>query len=222
MIDNAFKRLWIRPRIPTEMNGKITSALLLNPKALGTLDYDETPDGDRTQTITIKYDKPVTIKEIMLKNNTGSETPFVLVSGSDNPTVKAEGSGLEKNIRVTLAAPIQIGPEGVTINVYSKPVAIAAAGFPTRLQPIALKTFRISAGAPIHYSVSAAGKVTMELLTVNGARIGTIMQEEVGSGSQTFMWNGKTVDGKPVGSMFALLRLTSPKGSLTKTVVTGR
>jgi hypothetical protein len=224
MIDNAFNRLWIRPRIPTEMNKKITNALLLNPKTLGTLDYDETPDAasGRTQTITVKYDTPVTIKEIILKNNSGSETPYVLVAGASNPTVKAEGTGLEKNIRVTLATPIQIGPEGVKIDVYSKPVAIAGARSSARIQPIALKTMRLSAGAPIHYSVDAAGMASMELFTVNGARIGTIMQEMVASGAHSFMWNGKTVDGKLVGSAFVLLRLSTQTGSVTQSVITGR
>jgi hypothetical protein len=224
MIDNANQRLWVRPRIPTDMKGKITSALLLNPKALGTLDYDENADAATglTQTMTVKYDKPVTVKEIMLKNNTGVEAPYVLVAGAANPTIKVEGSGLEKNIRVTFAAPLQIGPEGVKIEVYNKPVAIAGARCPSQVVPLALKTFRLDAGMPIHYIADAFGQVTMELLTVNGARIGTIMQENVLKGAHSFVWNGKTVDGRQVGSVFAVLRLSSPTGSVTRTIVTGR
>jgi flagellar hook assembly protein FlgD len=129
---------------------------------------------------------------------------------------------LEKNIRVTFTTPIQIGPEGVKIDVYSKPVAIAGAGSSARMHPIALKTVRLSAGAPIHYSVDAAGMASMELFTVNGARIGTIMQEKVASGAHSFMWNGKTVDGKQVGSAFVLLRLSTQTGSVTQSVITGR
>jgi hypothetical protein len=224
MIDNSNQRLWIRPRIPTEMNGEITKALLLNPKALGTFNYNENADAalGRTQTMTVSFDKPVTIKEIMLKNNTGVEAPFVVVAGSPNPTIKPEGSGLEKNIRVTLAAPIQIGPEGVKIDVYKQPVAVKGVRGSSLLQSLALKTFCLSANTPIHYSADVAGTVTMELLTINGAKIGTIMKENVTAGINTFMWNGKTVDGRQIGSVFAVLRLSSPAGSVTKTVVTGR
>lgn len=224
MIDNAFKRLWIRPRIPSEMNGKITSAILLNPKALGTLDYDENPDAatGRTQTMTVKYDAPVPIKEIVLKNNTGTDHPYVIVAGADNPTVAIEGSGYEKNIRVTLASPIQIGPQGVKIDVYNQPVSIDAARSTSSFAQLSLKGNRIVAGAPVRYSVDVAGTVTMELLSLNGTRIGTIMRENVGKGEHSFTWNGKTVEGKRLGSVYAVLRLSSQGGSVTKIVATGR
>lgn len=223
MIDNAFKRLWIRPRLPTDMKGKITSALLLNPKSLGTLDYDENIDeaSGRTQTITVKYDKAVTIKELILKNNTGIDQPFVAVAGASNPTVKAEGSDPEKNIRVTFAEPIEIGPEGVKIEVYNKPVSLKGARGQSLLPTLAMNTLHLRAGAPVQYSVDVAGKVTMELIAINGARIGTIMQENVTSGVHSFNWNGKTVDGKHVSSTFAVLRLSSPNGTVSKTVMTG-
>ncbi|MBN1758249.1 MAG: hypothetical protein JW863_08030 [Chitinispirillaceae bacterium] len=224
MIDNANNRLWIRPRIPTEMKGKITSALLLNPKAMGTLDYDENGDAASglKQTMTVKYDAPVTIKEIMLKNNTGTTTPFVLVAGSPNPTIKAEGVAPEQNIRVTLAAPIQIGPEGVKIDVYDKPVAAWKIENRSTIQPLALQSFRLVTGAPVHYSVDVAGEVTIELLTLNGAKIGTIMQENLSAGNHTFQWNGKTLDGKVVGSTLAILRLTSESSAVSKTVFAGK
>lgn len=224
MIDNAFQRLWIRPRIPSEMNGKITNALLLNPKALGTLNYDETADEatGRTQTISIKYDKPVTIREIVLKNNTGVEEPYVVVSGAPAPVISVEGSGHEKNIRVALAAPIQIGPEGVGIEVYDRPVSVENRLRLSSLKPLALNTFRLTAGAPVRFSVDAAGEVTMDLMTINGAKIGTIMKKSVSAGSHKFVWNGKTTDGRHVGSVFAVLRLTSPAGSITRIVTTVR
>ncbi|NLW33847.1 MAG: hypothetical protein GXY77_20550 [Fibrobacter sp.] len=220
MIDNAFNRLWIRPRIPGEMNGKITNAILLNPKGHGTLDYDETGDDETglKQSITVKYDNPVTIKEIVLKNNTGTNEPFVLVEGSANPTIKVEGSDPEENIRVTLAAPIQIGPDGVKIQVYDHPVSIGKARELLNLKSLAVNSFCLGAGAPIHYSADISGMVEMELFTINGSRIGKIMSKKVSAGSHKFNWNGKTVDGKAVGSVFAILRLSSPSGSVTKTV----
>lgn len=91
MIDNANKRLWIRPRIPTVMKGEIKDALLLNPKGHGTLNYKETESAEQTQTIKVAFDNPVAIKELMLKNNTGVDAPFVLVNGAAAANVKAEG-----------------------------------------------------------------------------------------------------------------------------------
>jgi hypothetical protein len=220
MIDNANNRLWIRPRIPTEMKGKITKALLLNPKALGTLDYDENGNTETgvTQVITVKYDKPVQIKEIILKNNTGIDAPYVSVSGATNPTIKAEGTDPEKNIRVTLAAPITIGPSGVMIQVSKKPVSIAdVKGFCLQV-PLKFNSTRLSANVPLYYSVDVAGTVKMELLSINGAKIGTIMNQQTSVGSHSFNWNGKTVDGRSIGSMFAVLRLTSSNGTVTKMV----
>jgi hypothetical protein len=224
MIDNANNRLWIRPRVPTDMGGKITSALLLNPKSLGTLDYDENGNAESgvTQTITVKYDKPVTVKEFVLKNNTGIEAPYVAISGAVNPTIKVEGADPEKNIRVTLATPIQIGPSGVQIQVSKKPVSVAdMKGFYT-MAPLTFSSSRLSAGAPVYYSVDIAGTIKMELLSINGAKIGTIMNQNVSVGSHAFNWNGKTLEGRNVGSVFAVLRLTSQNGTVTKMVSIGR
>jgi hypothetical protein len=224
MIDNANNRLWIRPRIPTDMKGKITSALLLNPKAHGTLDYDENGDeaSGVTQTITVKYDKPVTIKEIILKNNTGIDAPYVAISGVTNPTIKAEGADPEKNIRVTLTSPIQIGPSGVKIQVSKKPVSVAdIKGFST-VVPLTLSSSHLRAGSPILYSADVAGNVKMELLSINGAKIGTLMKQQVSAGYHAFNWNGKTIEGKKVGSVFAVLRLTSQNKTMTKLVSIGR
>ncbi len=220
MIDNANKRLWIRPRVPTDMKGKITNAILLNPKGHGTLDYDENEDDATgvTQTITVKYDKPVTIKEFVLKNNTGIDEPYVSISGAANPIIKAEGADPEKNIRVTLATPIEIGPSGVIIQVSQKPVSVAGAkGFNT-VSPLAFSSSRLSAGTPMYYSVDITGLVKIELFSINGAKIGTIMNQEVSAGSHAFRWNGSTIEGKKVGSMFAVLRLSSANGAVTRMV----
>ncbi|MBN1575622.1 MAG: hypothetical protein JW913_03665 [Chitinispirillaceae bacterium] len=224
MIDNANKRLWIRPRIPTSMNKKITDALLLNPKCLGTLNYEESATG---QCIRVSYDAPgATVSEIVLKNNSGSATaPPVTINDEAVTTVTAEGSDLEKNLRIKLASPITIGPEGIRISVNGmdcKTGACSKAAGSSSVFPLSMNSYRISAGMPVHYSTDAVGVVTMELLSLNGARIGTIMQEQATVGAHTFVWDGKTLNGKRVGSVFAILRLTSPGGSMTKAVFTGR
>ncbi len=224
MIDNAFKRLWIRPRIPTSMNGKISNAILLNPKCLGTLNYEESATG---QCVQVSYDAPgVSISEIVLKNNTGATTPPpVTIDGAAVTTVTVEGSGYEKNLRIKLASPMTIGPNGITISVNGMTCGTgkgSGAVWSTPVFPLAMNNYRIIAGKPVNYSTNATGVVTMELISLNGAKIGTIMQEQVTAGAHTFVWNGKTVDGKRVGSVFAVLRLMSPNGSVTKTVFTGR
>lgn len=224
MIDNANNRLWIRPRVPSDMNGKITNALLLNPKSLGTLDYDENGDDATgvTQTITVKYDSPVTIKELVLKNNTGIDAPFVSISGVSNPTIKAEGTDPEKNIRVTLASPIQIGPTGVKILVSKKAVSIENTRWFSTAVPLSINSSRLCPGNFLHFSVNTAGMVTMELLSINGAKIGTILSQNFSAGNHSFNWNGKTVEGKNVATVFAVLRLTSPNGTVAKMVSIGR
>ena len=159
----------------------------------------------------------------MLKNNTGTEEPFILINGAaSGATVKAEGTGLEKNIRVTFATPMQIGPDGMLIEVYNKPVAITAAAGLNRMFTLAVANFRIAANQVISYSVNADGPVSMELLSLNGAKIGTIMRENLAAGNHSFKWNGKTLEGKKVGSSFAILRLTSVNGSVSRTVFAGR
>jgi hypothetical protein len=219
MIDNANKRLWIRPRIPTEMNGEIKNALLLNPKALGTLNYKESSSADPAQTISVSYDAPVPVKEIMLKNNTGIESPFVVVNGAVVSNVKAEGSGCEKNIRVTFDAPVQIGPEGMTITVHRQPVGTASKY--TRVTTIhnALLTASMIRGKSVYFSVASTGRVTIEALSLNGAKIGTVYRNNLSAGWHSFNWSGKTLDGSALGNNAIVLRLVTSSGSIARSAM---
>ncbi len=228
MIDNANQRLFIRPRIPSSMNSEIRDALLLNPKALGTLTYSEIPDSatKRTQTMTVAYDAPVPIREFVLKNNTGISDPgvAVIVNGAaiSGHTVKAEGSGYEKTIRVTLSAPVQIGPGGVKIEVFAGPVSARKNRAVYPEFRLALATGHLRTGATVRFCVDRAGPVTMELLGLDGARIGAILKDNLSAGEHSFKWNGRTVDGRMIGSVVALLRLSTPNGTATRTVSTVR
>ncbi len=225
MIDNAHNRLWIRPRIPTDMGGKITNAILLNPKALGTLNYTENATDNLRQSITVAYDSPITVKEIVLKNNTGIDTPSVVINGTSNGiTRKAEDWGLEKNIRVGLGDGIQIGPTGTQIQVCVGPcpqvearVAAVAA-----MYPLGLNTGFLKAGNAIHFKVDRTGPITMELIALNGAKIGVIFKNSLSAGNNVFQWNGKTVGNRSVAAGMALLRISSLNSSVTKPVVVGK
>jgi hypothetical protein len=218
MIDNANNRLWIRPRIPTEMNSEIKNAVLLNPKALGTLNYKESSD-DPTQTIKVSYDAPVPIKEIILKNNTGIESPTVVVNGAVAGNAKAEGSGCEKNIRVTFDTPLQIGPEGITITVHKQPVGIASLYAYANQNSNALLTASLVRGKPVLFSVASKGSVTIEALSLNGAKIGTVYSNSLGAGRHSFTWSGTTVDGSALGNKAIILRLVTSSGSFARRVM---
>jgi hypothetical protein len=222
MIDNANNRLWIRPKIPTIMAKKITDALLISPKSLGTLNYDENMVGDRVQTMHISFDSPITIKEFVLKNNTTVAQPGVLIkqnNGSVAATAQPEGSGYEKNIRIKLTAPIQLGPEGIDISVYNGIVPVGkgiACSSPRYF--LALGNSNLSAGFPLRYSIDISGYATIDLIAVNGAKIGTLMNGVVSAGNHLFVWNGKYTDGKKTFSGRAILRLRSSTGAVSKMV----
>jgi len=216
MIDNANKRLWIRPRIPTDMKGEIKDALLLNPKALGTLNYKEVTTGDTTQIIKVAFDAPVSVKELMLNNNTGVDAPFVLVNGAAAAGVKAEGVSPEKNIRVTFTDPITIGPTGVDVIVSKIPVKNAAQFEQVRYYNNSLQTAPVVRGKPVIFSVKSAGAVTIEALSLNGAKIGTVYSGTIAAGRHAFTWSGATLDGKSIGNSTIVLRLVTPSGIVAR------
>jgi hypothetical protein len=223
MIDNANKRLWIRPKVPTEMEKKIVNALLLNPVSFGTLNYDENKIETRTQLITVSFDKPVPIKEFVLKNNTGMNAPGVSIKNNGSKVeikeVKAEGSGFEKNIRVALADEIEIGPDGVQIEVFAGPVGNKNIHVVYPVYSLGVNTAYLRAGNHVRFSVQKAGDVSIELLSLNGSKIGTVMQKNLPAGNHSFIWNGKTIEGKAVASVVALMRISNAGRSVSRTVM---
>jgi uncharacterized protein (DUF608 family) len=225
--DHANNRLWIRPKIPTEMNKIIANAPLIDALGWGTLQYNEVgdPTKKQTQAITVTYDSPVTINELVLKNNTGTQTPYVVIfNGADEVkgyTTTVENNGFDKNIRVTFASPIQIGSSGLSIGVYTEQIGTITAKTFGKKSSLSIKSSGIRANRPIYYSVDKPGIISMELLTLDGVKIGTIMKEQAASaGSQTFFWNGKTLDGKMAATTMAVLKLSSSTGIVSKLVFT--
>lgn len=230
LLDNANKRLWIRPQIPTEMNKIITDAPLINPQGWGTLNYNENTvaigsDAKKTQTINVTYDSAVTINELILNNNTGSESPSVVLrNGSTNVsdftlTTEVRG-GLEKNIHITFTTPLHIDPSGLNIEVYNAPVGTLTGKEPTIKQTLSILSTAIHANSSIAYSIDKAGEVSIELLQLNGAKIGTIMKKDNHSaGKYSFVWNGKSLEGIPINATNVyILRLKSPSGMISRLV----
>lgn len=229
LLDNANKRLWIRPRLPADLNKKIVNAPLPNPTGWGTLYYDETGNVAEklTQKISVYYDVPVTVKELVLKNNTGSATPFVLIDNTtqrfavnEGFTSAVEDWGIEKNIRITFTEPVTVGTAGLHVVVYSEPVGTIAPRRQSARPSLSIASTTIAAGKPIVCSIDQPGKVTIELLGLNGAKIGTLIERNVtNAGTHTFTWNGTSVNGKQIGSVVGILRLSSEGTSVSRRVV---
>ncbi|MBN1309333.1 MAG: hypothetical protein JXA18_15520 [Chitinispirillaceae bacterium] len=226
LVDNANNRLWIRPSIPASMNKTIANAPIVNPNGWGTLHYTDSTvsvgTSTRTQSMTVTFDSLITIKEIVLKNNTTVENPGIFIMNDgvriEGSTAALEGSGFEKNIRITLPSPIQVGPAGLVIQVFNGDVSVYNSRFSSLRSPPALTGARIGKGISIGYSVPVPGVATLDVLLLNGAKIGTILKGPVTAGSHSFIWNGTTLQGTRVNPNLAILRLTCAGGSISRTV----
>jgi len=230
LVDNANNRIWCRPQIPTSMNKTLINVPIVNPNGWGTLNYNENPvatsAGSRVQTSTITFDSLVTVKEIVLKNNATVAAPGILIFNGgvrqEGATSVLEGSECEKNIRITLAAPIQVGPTGLTVNVYDG--AIPAEDLAVHYainraaHSLSLTSGQLVRGRNIMFSVPVSGNVTIDLFQVNGAKIATLANISVPAGSHKILWNGINGQGANVTSNMAILRLTCNSGSISKTV----
>lgn len=231
LLDNAHNRLWIRPSLPSVMNKQIINAALPNPTGWGTLSYDETGAAinDTTnlvQSISITYDVPTKVSEIVLKNNTNGTTPFVYITLGGVPVevtaAVVEDWGIEQNIRVSIAAPIYIGPDGAEIKVYTRysPDGTITNRYTSTRTPLSILSSSVHAGGKISYSVDKTGSVSIELLHLNGAKVGTIMNNSsVSTGKHSFIWSGKTLEGNTLGtSNVYILRLKSSSKAVSRLV----
>jgi hypothetical protein len=214
------------------MNQVITNAPLINPRGWGTLNFNDStkitlPD-TIFQTINVTFDSLITVRQIVLKN----DLPATITPGNSNVRItnngasvtgftvsdSARGNNYEKILRVTLGSAIQIGPRGTTILVgtwHSSGVT----DNPVHVVPIvfALSDSRIGAGRPIHYSIAASGPVVIDLLAINGVKIGTVFRGTVSAGSHTAVWNSRRI-----GSGVGVLRLISRSGVISKVVYIGK
>jgi Glycosyl-hydrolase family 116, catalytic region len=228
LLDNANNRLWIRPQVPSSMGKIITNAPLLNPQGWGTLNYDENPVAStgRTQNMTVTFDSLVTIKQFVLKNNTGSASPGATIMNGGTIvsafTLATEGSGYEKNIRITLSSPIQVGRTGVVIQVFNTPVGVTHNALSHTKGILSCDNGSIVAGKLVRYTTDISGPVSVDLLSANGALVARLVCENVASGIHSFVWNGKSENGFRTASGMGILRLTTPSGSISKMVLIGR
>jgi hypothetical protein len=218
------------------MNKTIVNAPLINPRGWGTLNFTDSivpvETVNRVQSMQVDFDSLTIIKEIVLKWGTSITVPKpgILIrnngpAGSilQGATVALEGSAFEKNIRITLAEPIQVGTPGLCIKVYngdvpeSEAAVIKGKTYNIR-SALNLSGGQIGKGQRIRYSVPVSGLATMELFQVNGVKIGTIAKQSADAGSNSFLWNGMTVQGVRINAPIAVLRLNTGAGSISRTV----
>jgi hypothetical protein len=226
LLDNANKRLWIRPKIPSSMQKKIIGAPLLNPEGWGTLDYDESGNSpiEPVQKIKVAFDSAITIRELVLKNNTNSDSPICIISNHTTNvsgfTVKTEDWGIEKNIRITFATPVIIDKNGLNIQVSSSAIGTIPQKSNTANIPLSIKSGCLRNGKAVTFSVNCPGVVTIDLLALNGARIGIIHNRFIGTpGTHSFVWNGKTIKGMGIAPRIMIMRLVTPSGSVSRQVL---
>ena len=220
LMDNASQRLFVRPCLPAQSVGKkLTNIPLLDPKGWGTLTYDETVTGSKYQDITIPFDNPVTVKELVLKNNTAAAEPGVSVVNNGTYvqcTATAEGSGFEKNIRIVLASPIQVS-QGLKIEVHNAQVGAKTVKCRNARAGNAILSSRLSAGQPIAIATAASGRVRIDLTALDGTRIASVCDRVLGAGRHAIAWDGTTT----AEGMY-LARMVTSTGSVSKPVYAGR
>jgi hypothetical protein len=132
-----------------------------------------------------------------------------------------EGSGFEKNIRITFKE-IQVKTPGITISVFNGPLPNGIDAVLDRVKQVgysmSLSGGQIISGKNISFSVPVSGNAQLDLFQVNGAKIGTIANLSIPAGAHNVLWNGTTSHGAKVTTNVAILRLTCSSGSMSKMV----
>ena len=77
-------------------------------------------------------------------------------------------------------------------------------------------------GKAFRYTVDVPGQASIELIGLNGARMGTIVRGFAAAGPHEVQWNGKTLEGAVVGGAIAVARLSSLGGIVSRIVYIGK
>lgn len=188
-LDKFNQRLWLRPMLPTENAGKLTNAPLVSPGNWGTMDYTETENG-KTQALSVRFDQPIPIKEIRLKNPDGLDHTIVVKgsSGEDIPvTVTKSGTGLDAVQILTFAEPVQLGYGGIAIGVDADPFISVK-----HMRVSQQKTNRINVLSAIgktqtvQFEIDNPGKVAIQMYNLNGTLIRSVNLGSKTAGTYSF------------------------------------
>ena len=176
-LDKFNQRLWIRPQLPSENNGKLTNAPLINPGNWGTLNYTETGNGT-TQSVHVRFDKPVIIKEVRLKNPDGLTTHAITTIDKDKQpipnTVSYYGTGLDAQIIVTFDQPLTVGLGGFGIGVDVTDIGIDRGLQKNTRTASSLKAFTTDRQHLVRYTIEQSGRVVLNVFSVNGSLVTSI------------------------------------------------
>jgi uncharacterized protein (DUF608 family) len=131
-IDIANKKLWVKPNVPTSMNGKLVKAPLINSNSCGTLDYTASPPA-YGQDLTIAFDSTLRFSAITLRDQNAAIAPVyvsVTNTGGTVPcTFSHQGSGRQAEIVISFPTDCAIDKNGISIKVSASPVALAMRDF---------------------------------------------------------------------------------------------
>lgn len=172
VMDKFNQRLWLRPMLPSEANGKLTDAPLISPGNWGNLNYEETGKG-LTQKLGISFKEDMMVKEIRLKNVGGVENDIRVVMGGRSVPHKVSysGQGLDAIIKIELDHPVAINSDdNLLIGVNRDDVGInnrlRNGRFSDHLSVRSLNNRQI-----IDYSVEKKGKTALAVYLANGVLV---------------------------------------------------
>lgn len=172
VMDKFNQRMWIRPMLPSESNGKLSSAPLISPGNWGNLNYEETGNG-LTQRLGISFQEDMMVKEIRLKNVGGLENDIrVVMRGRSVPhKVSYSGKGLDAIIKIDLDYPVAINStDSLLIGVNRDDVGVnnrlRNGRFSNYLSVRSLNNRHV-----VDYSVEKKGKVNLAIYLANGVLV---------------------------------------------------
>ncbi len=173
VMDKYNQRLWLRPMLPSDANGKLTNAPLISPGNWGNLIYEETNKGE-TQKINITFQQDMIVRDIRLKNptqNVNNEVKVLLGGRWVSHKVSYSGKGLDAIIKITLDNPVAINStNNLLIGINRDDVGIGNRLKRDRFSDY-LSVRSLNNRHFIDYSVEKKGNVRLALYQANGVLV---------------------------------------------------
>jgi len=195
-IDNFNKRLWLRPALLKTMQNRLTNAPLLLPGNWGTFNYNGNDSAGRTQDLIVAYDKSLTMREIVLRNNTGgtSAASLVIKNGvAIAHTDSCEGTGLDAIVRIKLSQPVDLGAGGVRVLLYKNKSQLPTVGAiaDNRDAPMPRPQLQVLSTDRITVTCSSPATLVVDLFSMDGRLVQSITKGLLGSGTHAFPINSR-------------------------------
>jgi uncharacterized protein (DUF608 family) len=160
--------LWLEPRIPPEMNHKITNAVVFSPEGWAAVDAEESGTNYKIQVVTFHPDSAIPVKTLYVRDNDLSEN-YVKINGVlvEAANVTKVGSGYAKELKIAWEGIIPVS--GITVTVSDDP-DFQSVKNPKKYEVTSLPTFFT---APGYFSVSIHKSAPYEIriAQINGKTI---------------------------------------------------